>query len=277
MITCKVRKLSKESRPRSAGLRCCTSHIARRLDATPNTLQLRPGPRSYNNSELTAKQALQSKQHSNRNPTTQTLHHPKCHRERRRRATHKGTSEGAFTAVGCKADLTSTMSLSAPPLAPGAPPSVRPWCPAWWRTSLVGHVPASVLPCVARRRAVLRWRLRLSWATWLPLPRLSKSLMSDDINKRRCVEARSSMPQKTTRRGREAAPRRRGLPPTSGGANETATPERGGASPASPERCSISRTAPWTACRVVRAAATATTVMSVYSSPGGRLITLDYG
>ena len=40
-----------------------------------------------------------------------------------RRATHKGTSEGACTAAGCKADLTSTTSLSAPPLAPSAPPS----------------------------------------------------------------------------------------------------------------------------------------------------------
>ena len=43
----------------------------------------------------------------------------------RRRTTHKGTSEGACTAAGCKADLTSTMSLSAPPLAPGAPPGRR--------------------------------------------------------------------------------------------------------------------------------------------------------
>ena len=73
--------------------------------------------------------------------------------------------QGACTAVGCKADLTSTTSLSAPPLAPpGTPPSVRPWCPAWWRTCLVGHVPASVLPCVvARRRTSLRPALALAF------------------------------------------------------------------------------------------------------------------
>ena len=32
-------------------------HATRRRDATSNTLQLRPSPQSYNNSELTAKQA----------------------------------------------------------------------------------------------------------------------------------------------------------------------------------------------------------------------------
>ena len=33
------------------------------------------------------------------------------------------------------------------------------------------HVPASVSPCVARRKAALRWRLRSCWATLLCAPR----------------------------------------------------------------------------------------------------------
>ena len=47
----------------------------------------------------------------------------KWHVKRRWRTAHKGASEGASIAVGCKADPTSTTPLSAPSLAPGAPPS----------------------------------------------------------------------------------------------------------------------------------------------------------
>ena len=69
-------------------------------------------------------------------PQTHTLAlcRPKCHVRRRWRATYEETSEGARTAAGCKADLTSTTSLPAPPLPRCPTYGYRPW----------GHVPP---PC----------------------------------------------------------------------------------------------------------------------------------
>ena len=124
-------------------------HITRRRDATYNTLQLRPGPHSYNNSKQQGKRykaniiATAARPPSPPQAQTQALRHPKCHVKRRRRATHKGTSEGARTAVGCKADPKSTTSLPAPPRSPLVPclvasgePALRVTCrplccPAW--------------------------------------------------------------------------------------------------------------------------------------------------
>ena len=64
-------------------------------------------------------------------------------------------------------------------------PPARPWCPALWPAGRVGHVPASVLPCVVRMRAALRWRLCSSWATWFPLLsrpfRLRAAAVTEDV------------------------------------------------------------------------------------------------
>ena len=44
-------------------------------------------------------------------------------------------------------------------------------------------MPASVLPCVVRRRAAARWRLRASWATWFYLlrPFLLRATVTEDV------------------------------------------------------------------------------------------------
>ena len=78
-------------------------------------------PPSYSARLCAAAVRRSSAQH---NLTPFPLKRPKYHAKRRWRATHKGgRARGVCTAVGCKADLTSTTSLPVPPLASGVLPS----------------------------------------------------------------------------------------------------------------------------------------------------------